>query len=47
MEDEVLGIIAEQIRNGYYSGMFDILDDNTEKYTSVYWSLNVDTQEED
>lgn len=47
MEDEILGIIADTIKNGYYSGMFDILDDNTEKYTSVYWTLTVDTQEDE
>lgn len=47
MEDEILEAIGEQIKLGYYSGMFDILDDNTDKYVSVSWDLNVDTQEND
>ena len=47
MEDEVLEIIAEQIKLGYYSGMFDVLDDNTDKYITVNWDLNVESYEND
>ena len=47
MEDEILYAISEQVAGGYYSGMFDILNDETGKYITVNWDLNVDTYEND
>ena len=47
MEDDILTAIAEQIKLGYYSGFFDILDGYTDKYITVSWDLNVDTYEND
>lgn len=47
MEDEILQVISEQISQGYYSGTFCILNDNTEKYVDVNWSLEVNTYEDE
>lgn len=45
LENEAMEIIAEHISNGYYSGMFDLLDDESGKYHTVEWSLNLDITE--
>ena len=42
LENEAMEIIAEQVNAGYYSGMFDLLDDETGEYHSVNWSLEVE-----
>ena len=45
LENEAMEIIAEQISNGYYSGMFDLLDDESGKYHTVEWLLDLDITE--
>lgn len=42
IEIEAMEIIGEQVANGYYSGMFELLNDETEKYVTVYWDINID-----
>lgn len=41
IENDVLEMIAEQVKEGYYSGLFDYNYDE-DKYVSVSWSLDVD-----
>lgn len=42
LENEALELISQQVNEGYYSGMFDLYNDETDSYHSVSWSLNVD-----
>ena len=44
IENDVMFIIAEQIEEGYHSGMFDIRDDETGEYHSVSWSLEINIE---
>lgn len=42
LENEALESISQQVNEGYYSGMFDLYNDETDSYHHVSWSLNVD-----
>lgn len=47
VENEAMEIIGEQVAAGYYSGMFELRNDETEKYVTVYWDINIDIVEND
>ena len=46
-ENEVMELIAQQVSDGYYSGMFDLYEDETDCYIPVDWELKVNISWED
>ena len=42
IENEAMELISQQVNEGYYSGMFDLYDDETNTYHSISWSLDLD-----